>query len=910
MAELKTFLFTDIVSSVELKRAMPGRSDAERDRAFIELILSPHRARIDRDLAAQGGRVVSTAGDGHFLVFTDTVSAARWAIEIQQSHRDDPICTPAGAALAVRISMHIGTPQTDPRDENNFVGKPVDYAARLNDYATGGQILASRSVVAILEDAGMDGVSFHRHGRRDLKGIGAVDVFELVYDDSGPHKMRPQPRESASRQWTVLPAEMGLSEFQARGGRAEESTGLMTAPSKLGNYELTERLGGGGMGDVYKARHLQFGRERAVKVIKPHFIETEHREVIRRFYQEIKAVGALEHPNIVVAIDSSSPSDAIHYLVMEYIPGIAADELVAQHGPLALADACEIARQAARGLAYIYQHDMVHRDIKPSNLMLTVARSDAFDSDSGISAEPAGRRAVIKILDLGLALLVSDDQQRLTLFDDRPMGTAMYMSPEQWKTTSVDIRADIYSLGCALYHLLAGKPPFWDSDLRPQRAHEREKVPPIDVTPPIPKPVWEIIEKMTAKRPEDRYADPAEVATALAPWAHGHQLVRLVERVTNGNPSASTEDGAKNDTSIVGAIGSETRLAHSSAWWKRSSSLLLNTQRAWRKIATAAGAALALALLIWLIIQASHRRESVEAARQSHQAALQLAARLAASEIAQQIGDRFDNLNEVAKNSDLQKMMRQIDAAPKDESLWKPLEDKLGAFKGDYDVQTHADSWFITDAHGIQVARSPRSEASHGENFALRDYFHGQGVDLPAGTPPPKPIEEPHLSAVYRSTTSGQLRVAFSVPITNGRGGSSREILGVLAMSVDLAEFNVSDKELPAGYEIVLIDLRQAVIDGLSRRGLVLHLQTRKEAGNADVPHWIGRELLAQIDQALEAEKSSSANSSLLLSDYRDDTITHGQLYSGAIERIVDQRPEGESRDIHWLVVVQEPVEE
>ena len=418
---------------------------------------------------------------------------------------------------------------------------------------------------------------------------------------------------------------------------------------------------------------------------------------------------------------------------------------------------------------------------------------------------------------------------------------------------------------------------------------------------------------MTAKRPEDRYADPAEVAAALAPLAHGHQLVKLIEQVTSGNPTASTEDVAKSDTSVAGAIGSETQLVRSSALWKRSSSLLLNTQRAWRRIATAAGAALALALLIWLIIQASHRRESVEAARQSHQAALQLAARLAASEIAQQIGDRFDNLNEVAKNSDLQKMMRQIDAAPKDESLWKPLEDKLGAFKGDYDVQTHAESWFITDAQGIQVARSPRSEASHGENFALRDYFHGQGVDLPTGTPPQKPIDEPHLSAVYRSTTTGSLRVAFSVPITNGRGGSSREVLGVLAMSVDLAEFNVSVKELPAGYEVVLIDLRQAVIDGQSQRGLVLHYQTRNTSGDADVPRWIGRDLLEQIDHALEGEKSdksSSGNSSLLLADYRDESITRGHIYSGAIERIVDQRPEGESRDIRWLVLVQEPVGE
>ncbi len=125
-----------------------------------------------------------------------------------------------------------------------------------------------------------------------------------------------------------------------------------------------------------KARHSQFGRVCAVKVIKQHFVEAGHDEVIRRFYQEIKAVGALEHPNIVVAIDSSAPTDSVHYLVMEYIEGVGADELVARHGPLSVADACEIARQAARGLAYIHQHGMVHRDIKPSNLMLTLARAE------------------------------------------------------------------------------------------------------------------------------------------------------------------------------------------------------------------------------------------------------------------------------------------------------------------------------------------------------------------------------------------------------------------------------------------------------------------------------------------------------------------------------------------------------
>ena len=290
MAELKTILFTDIVRSVDLKSEMPGESDTERDEAFIEQILKPHRQRIEERLAARGGRVVSTAGDGHFLVFSDTVSAARWAVDIERAHRDQPIRTPRGNTVTVRISMHLGLPQIDPHDANNFIGKPVDYAARLSDYATGGQILVSRSVVAVLEDAGMDGVSFHNHGRRELKGIGRVEIYELVYD-GGPHSMRPQPREIDSRQWTVLPATMGLTEFRDERPnnqvipQAIGSPHTDVMPLRLGNYELEERLGSGGMGDVYRARHSQFGRVRAIKVIKQQFVDAGHDEVIRRFYQ-------------------------------------------------------------------------------------------------------------------------------------------------------------------------------------------------------------------------------------------------------------------------------------------------------------------------------------------------------------------------------------------------------------------------------------------------------------------------------------------------------------------------------------------------------------------------------------------------------------------------------------------------
>ena len=322
----------------------------------------------------------------------------------------------------------------------------------------------SRSVVAVLEDAGMDGVSFHQHGRRDLKGIGSVDIYELVYDAAGPRQMRPQPREMLLAAVDGAAGDDGADgvprarRTATRCAARRRAPPTDVAPPQLGNYELERAARQRRHGRrVQGAAFSSSAAQRAVKVIKQQFVESGHDEVIRRFYQEIKAVGALEHPNIVVAIDSSTPTDAVHYLVMEYIDGIGADELVARHGPLRVADACEIARQAARGLAYIHQNGMVHRDIKPSNLMLTLVSSESFGTDPGAAAEPAGKRAVVKILDLGLALLVGDDQQRLTVFDNRAMGTAMYMSPEQWKTTSVDIRADIYSLGCTLYHLLAGQ---------------------------------------------------------------------------------------------------------------------------------------------------------------------------------------------------------------------------------------------------------------------------------------------------------------------------------------------------------------------------------------------------------------------------------------------------------------------
>lgn len=346
-----------------------------------------------------------------------------------------------------------------------------------------------------------------------------------------------QLREAACTPLTKLPERCAQVLAEAAES-ASTAARLRQLPRQLRDYQLEESLGQGGMGRVFKALHANLKKQVAVKVLLADRIDDP--SAVARLRREMEAVGRLDHPNIVRAHDAGE-AEGHHFLVMEYVDGLDCAELARRMGPLAWQDACELARQAATGLAYAHQYGLVHRDIKPSNLML------AADGH-------------VKLLDLGLALL-TDKAARGELSACREMmGTADYIAPEQiFDSHTVDARADIYSLGCTLYRLLAGAAPFggtqYGSRYLKLKAHEQETPPRIDRRrPELPAALADVIERMLAKRPDARYSSMGEVAAALTPFAAGADLVGLASRarVVGDLPPRAQNDRTLDETNRGG----------------------------------------------------------------------------------------------------------------------------------------------------------------------------------------------------------------------------------------------------------------------------------------------------------------------------------------------------------------------
>ena len=343
----------------------------------------------------------------------------------------------------------------------------------------------------------------------------------------------------------------------------------------LREYQLLEKLGEGGMGAVYRAIHTRLDREVAIKLLSANRLRSS--EAISRFEREMKAIGRLHHPNIVQAFDAGDV-DGQYYLAMELVSGLELSTLVQRLGPLPVADACEIVRQAALGLQHAHENELVHRDIKPSNLMLT---------DAG----------QVKILDLGLARLQEPlpDEREVTS-TGQIMGTLDYMAPEQLGDThSVDIRADIYSLGATLYKLLTGRAPYADkryntSQKKLMAIATKPVQPATDFRSDIPEDVVHVLNRMLAKDPDERFTAPAEVANALEKACEQADLpMRFAQAIDEVQSLEETDASAvstfdsvassftNTESSLAKVTPQPATLAASGGWWGGRNRILIAT---------------------------------------------------------------------------------------------------------------------------------------------------------------------------------------------------------------------------------------------------------------------------------------------------------------------------------------------
>jgi tRNA A-37 threonylcarbamoyl transferase component Bud32 len=324
---------------------------------------------------------------------------------------------------------------------------------------------------------------------RAVAALSSDDFLDRLRQAHIPHTSTPAPAESPTG---------------AAHAPKLAASPIANLPPELANhpqYEVLRELGRGGMGVVYLARNKLMDRLEVIKVVKKALLDRPG--TVERFLREIRSAARLNHPNVVAAYSAVKSGELVAF-AMEYIEGEDLAKLVQRQGPLPVVLACDYIQQAALGLQHASEKEMVHRDIKPQNLILT----------------HEGNRHIVKVLDFGLAKVTrgADEDTGLT-GDGAMLGTPDYVAPEQTlDAANADIRADIYSLGCTLYYLLTGAPPFKGRSLYDVlQAHQSMEARPLNlVRPEVPKELAAVVQKMLAKDPARRYQTPMALVQALA----------------------------------------------------------------------------------------------------------------------------------------------------------------------------------------------------------------------------------------------------------------------------------------------------------------------------------------------------------------------------------------------------------
>lgn len=344
------------------------------------------------------------------------------------------------------------------------------------------------------------------------------EIYSSVADDEEPDLPGSGNEES----------EQGLNRRTDFNIRIPDSVDL------FGKYRLIRELGRGGMGVVYLAENVHLGKKVALKLLSH---SCKHDQLVKaRFLREMLAIGSLNHPHVVQALDAGEV-DGTLFLALEYLEGADLNEVVLQMGSLPIPDACEIVRQAAAGLQHAHEAQLVHRDLKPSNIFLT-------------------KSGVVKILDLGLARLTSQQQGTEISTAGQVLGTVDYMAPEQAADVrQADIRSDLYSLGCSFYKLLTGAPPYSESQSVHKKLELHARAPIPDVTrdrSDVPGEIVRMLERLLAKSPANRFASPAELIKAITPFCEGADLQALAadvkELLTRPDAASRTSGVGQSDS--------------------------------------------------------------------------------------------------------------------------------------------------------------------------------------------------------------------------------------------------------------------------------------------------------------------------------------------------------------------------
>lgn len=630
----------------------------------------------------------------------------------------------------------------------------------------------------------------------------------------------------------------------------------------IDRYRLSRLHSEGGLGRVWVAADPNIGRDVALKeLLSSQAVDPDARA---RFLGEAKITGQLEHPNIVPVYDvGEREDDRCPFYTMRFVRGPTLSDAIKEEQaeprgkrawPRSRQRLLRALCSVCNAISHAHSRSIIHRDLKPDNIIL-------------------GPHGELLLLDWGLAKHIEAEDAEAAS-DHEPellktqagtvMGTIAYMSPEQAEGQNSDKRTDIYGLGAILFEILTGQPPHSGDDVVSVLRNIIDGDSPTarSINPLVPAALDAICRKAMARQPGARYATANDIVLDLERWMTDQEVGVLPDK----------------------------RLARITRWVRRNQS--------WAYTGTAAillVSIVATMAALWLGAAADRERGLREHS-------IQVSAKFAARALSSDILLRWSILESAATSDLLRRELTEQDHD--DGALQKWLKAQFDLHKS----KTRAVSWIVQDRTGLQRARAPKGK-SIGDNFAYRDYFHGQGRDLlKSHTEVVIPIQEQYRSIVFISQVTHHLMVAFSVPVFDTDQVDQRTVIGVLGMTVELGKFDIlGDVGLGDNQMAVLIDTRE---DWKHEKGLVLqHAELARLRTEQDVGADPGS--LSQTMHHLASDRVEYFQQQRRGIDpnYRDPV---GGNYEGrwlaAFEPVLVSNNDGSDNDTGWVVVIQERV--